>query len=135
MIDLLSIIKGNKSRENRVLFIENGNSFLTEDLNLVKNLLLDSKIEFNILFPLDEIPSKIINRYLDEYDVIIFQTTWISEISKSLIKVMDSYSKKVVIDVILYEPKFYTNPSKVHDWYNLDVKRKEIDNWLLTKLI
>ena len=34
--------------KKRVLFLENGNSYLTDDLNLFKNILIENKIENNM---------------------------------------------------------------------------------------
>ena len=104
----------------RVLFLENGNSYLTDDLNDIKKELVYNKIETCILCYLKKIPLEVICEYIKEYDVIMFQTTWTSEISQALLQSIDLFKKpKIVVDVYLSKEKSYYNPSKIHTWVNL----------------
>lgn len=114
-LDLISLIK-----DKRVLFLENGNSYLTDDLNDVKKELISNKIEICILCHLKQIPLEVICEYIKEYDVIMFQTTWTSEISQDLLKAIDLFREpKIVVDVYLHKEKMFWNPSKIHTWINL----------------
>lgn len=128
-IEKLKIFEGRENK--RVLFLENGNSFLTDDLNLFKDILIENKIETCILFPLEKIPMNIIKEYINEYDIFVFQTTWTSEISQVLLKSMDTfYPSKVIIDVYLREPHIYENYSKLHTWVNIQTDDTDnFENW------
>jgi len=106
--------------KKRVLFLENGNSYLTDDLNLFKNILIENKIESSILFPLSKLPIEVIVEYINQYDVFVFQTTWVSEISQLLLKNMDKFTEpKTIIELYIHKPHIYFNDSKIHQWVNM----------------
>lgn len=106
--------------KKRVLFLENGNSYLTADLNLFKNILIENKIESSILFPLEELPMKVIADYINQYDIFVFQTTWRSENSQMLLKNMDKFTEpKTIIELYIHKPLMYFNRSKIHQWVNM----------------
>lgn len=120
-----------RNKTKRVLFLENGNCNMTDDLNLFKKLLIENKIEITILAHLQEIPIEIITDYINEYDVIVFQTTWLTEISRSLLKQQDKFKDpKTIIDIYLRDPHVYENHSNYHQWVNIKTDDTlNFENW------
>jgi hypothetical protein len=90
-----------------VLFLENDSS-LENGLNEFERILKSSNINYKALFDLSELPIKTITDAIDSYDVIVFQTQWVYDISKKLFEYVKSLpEKKVIVEVYIYEPTWH----------------------------
>lgn len=70
------------------------------------------------MFDLSSLTLEEIKKNIDEHDVIVFMTQWVYDISKKIAEYMFSLkTKKVVIEVYIYEPTWYYKPKTIHDVY------------------
>lgn len=136
--NLLSVIKGKK-----VLFLEN-DSELYDDLGNVETFLINNNVPYTAMCSLKDKPFSDILEAINKTDILIFQTQWVYDISKRLKEYVYSLkSKKIIIEVYIYDPTWFYKPKVVHDVYILKTNnilfdgRYETDptpNWEFYKL-
>mgnify|MGYP000309568923 CR=1 FL=1 len=126
---------------SRVLFLENGDE-LDYSAEFFENWLIENKIQYNCLFDIKSLPMAYIINQINEFDVIIFQTTWTYERSFEIKQLLTEDSlitrKKIVIESMMsFDPSWYEIPHGVkHDMYFLrpQKSRKLKDNMQFVKL-
>lgn len=72
------------------------------------------------MFDLSEKPLSEIAKAINECDVIVFQTTWLSDVSKKLFDYISSLpTKKIIVEVYIFEPTWYyaSQHGSKHDVY------------------
>lgn len=91
----------------KVLFLENDTS-LDNGLEKFEAVLKDAGIQYNVLFNLSTLPLNDILDAINTYDCIVFQTQWLTEISKKLFQYIQSLrDKKIVVEVYINEPTWF----------------------------
>ena len=91
----------------KVLFLENDN-VLQNGLDEFERIIKTAGIEYVVLFELSELPLEKILTAINECDVIVFQTRWVYEISKTLLGYVSKLpDKKTVVEVFIKEPTWY----------------------------
>ena len=91
----------------KVLFLENDN-VLENGLDEFERILINGNIEYTVLLSLSEQPLEKILTAIDECDVIVFQTRWVYDISKTLFDYVSNLpDKKTVVEVYVNEPTWY----------------------------
>lgn len=118
----------------RVLFLEN--DYTMHDS--VGNFWLwcrENKIEHNCLYNVGKLPVDYILEQLDWFDVIAFQTQWVSEKSHLLKEAISKLKdKKIVVECYISQPTWFYKPKVVHDVYVLDSHDEDMNEWGLKKL-
>lgn len=100
--NVVKTLKGKK-----VLFLENDN-VLQNGLDEFERILKKEGIDYTVLFDLSNTPLETIVTAINECDVIVFQTTWVYEISNKLFDYVSSLpDKKIVVEVFINEPTWY----------------------------
>ena len=102
----------------RVLFLENDNG-LYNGLDKFESILKTNDIECKALFEVSELPMNVIVEHINEYDVIVFQTTWQTEYSKKLSDYIFALkTPKIIIEVPISDPTWYYKPKDIaHELY------------------
>ncbi len=117
-----------------LLFLENDNS-LSSSVGNFHRWCVHNKIETNSLFKVGELPMEYIKKQIDYFDVIVFQTQWVYEISKQLEQHLSTMKdKKIVIECYIHEPSWWHKPKVVHDVFVLNCPFDDMDDWEFHKL-
>lgn len=111
MIDVL------KNKE--ILILERDQSLSYQLLKFLE-YCRENKLCINTLYSIQDVPFSYIQKQIDWFDVIVYQTTWTYEISHKISEYLrKNKSKKIVIECYMSEPSFYRKPKGVvHDMYN-----------------
>jgi hypothetical protein len=111
--NFLNVVSG-----KQVLFLEN-NDGLCLDLEHIETFLKSHKVNCIALCDLRKVQFESILEAIKKADVIIFQTTWATEISTKLYDhVFKLKDKKHIIEVYIDRPTWYYKPRKIsHDVY------------------
>jgi hypothetical protein len=111
--NFLSVVSG-----KQILFLESDDE-LCLDLEHIETFINANNINNTVLCDLGEVPFEKILEAINNADVIIFQTTWVTEISTKLSDyIFKLKDKKYVIEVYIDHPTWYYRPKKVpHEVY------------------
>lgn len=111
--NLLDVVTG-----KQVLFLENDDG-LCLDLNHIETYLQVNKVDTIALCNLSEVSFDKILEAINNADVIIFQTTWVTEMSTKLSDyIYQLKDKKHIIEVYIDKPTWYYKPRRIpHDVY------------------
>ncbi len=125
-------------KDKKILFLEN-DSVLDDSVGNLSKWILKTKIPNSGLlafYELEKSSYEYILRAIDEHDIIIFETTWATDISKKLKQYILSKKedKKIIIECYVNEPSFVRKPQMIHDLYVLDSYDLDVDSWKLNKL-
>jgi hypothetical protein len=131
-VNIINYISQN-FKNKKFLFIENDWD-LHRELKLLEDILIDNKIKYHTMFNLSEIPIKAILEVISMADIIVWQSTYVTEISRSLLKLIDNYPNKIFIECPINEPLFYYKHDIVPDFYTLDIYEDNDHYWKLNKL-
>lgn len=118
-------------RGKKVLFLENDDT-LANGLDEFERILKSAEIDYTILFDLSELPLQTITEAINSHDAIVFQTQWVYDISKTLLKYVRALrDKKIVVECYINEPTWYYKQQhgSKHDVYiySCDVHWGEAD--------
>lgn len=135
--NIIETLKGKK-----VLFLENSNS-LEYGLKEFEKILKEANIKYKTLFKLQDLQPPIIMEAIDNYEAIVFQTTWKTSISREIYDYVGSLSeKKIIVECFLKEPTWYyaSQHGTHHDVYLYScpvfydkVKKEEEEFYKLTE--
>lgn len=120
-------------KDKKFLFIENDWG-LYRELKILEDVLIDNKIRYHTMFNLSKIPIEAILEVISMADVIVWQSTYTTEISQSLLKLIDNYPEKIFIECPINEPLLYYKNDVVPDFYVLDIYENDDSYWRLNKL-
>lgn len=122
-------------KDKKFLFLENDWD-LYRELKVIEDCLIENKIKYHTIFNIDKVSVKGILEVVDFADVIIWQSTYVSEKSRDLLKMINNYKDKVFVEVQLNEPMAFFKGSLIPDVYILNgFDDDDFDNmWTFHKL-
>lgn len=101
-----------------------------------ENWLIQNKYRYNCLFNVSELSDSYIKEALNYADVIVFQTTGLTETANRVYELVVAMPyKEVIIECYINEPNFIIKPKETkHDVYVLNSFDENSDEWELYKL-
>lgn len=126
-----------KLLENKeILFIENDLG-LYDNVEILENFLIENKLKYRTILNASKQSFECLSEIINMHDVIIWQSTYLSETSIELVGCINSdlFTSKTLIELPLHKRSIFgkrTNKTK-HKVYTLDVS-EYIEDWELRNL-
>lgn len=110
--DIRARIKQSLPKRPKILMLER-DSDTYNSVGAFRKILIDEKIEHNCLFRVHKLPVDYIVEQLEWFDIIVFETTWVSEVSQRLKKLLFNHKfefHKTIIECCGYMPSWHAVP-------------------------
>ena len=137
------LIKEMKGKE--ILFIE-GDTFLTHSVEKLANFFIENKIGYNTILNAGEMSLKGIQEMVDNYDVIIWESQYVTETADNIMGLLfsDKLTRwqaqganvpKILIECAIRDPLYYYKPdTKKRFWYMTSISRSSGREWELYEI-
>lgn len=121
-------------KDNQILFLENDYG-LHNSVGEFYKWTVENKIRTHALFNISALPFEYIEGMIDWYDLIVFETQWVYEISERLKKhISELKSKKTILECYTGQPTWSQKPDVIHDVYILNSGNDDMKYWKLHQL-